>query len=71
MSLKDSKLQFRPVDWLRYSGACVTVSLNPCHWTLVPRFYMENDVWLGPNERTWSMSWLMIGLRVWVDDGSW
>lgn len=72
MSYNDSKHQLRVTKWLRYSGACVTMTVNPWHWTLVPLFFKDdNNGWLGPNERTWRMSWLMITVRVWIDDGSW
>ena len=71
MSSNDLNQQSRPIDWLRYSGASVTITLNPLHWKLVPTLYKEYDGWLGPNERTWRMAWLMLGLRVWIDNGSW
>lgn len=72
MLLKDSSRRYPLINWLRYSGACATITVNPWHWTLVPQFYKDdNNGWLGPNERTWRMSWLMITVRVWVDNGAW
>lgn len=75
MLSKNSKLRSEPrlIDWLRFSGACVTITLNPLHWSLIPRAYRElNNEWpLGPNERTWRASWLMITIRIWIDDGQW
>ena len=60
------------LKWLRYSGAAVTLVLNPCHWIVIPRVYQEpGDAWLGPNERTWRAAWLMFSVRIWIDDGSW
>lgn len=62
----------RYLKWLRYSGATLSLRVNPCHWNFVPRFSRElNDGWLGPNERTWSVSWIFVTVRIWVDDGSW
>jgi hypothetical protein len=62
----------RYLNWLRYSGATLTVKINPMHWNLIPQWQREiyND-WAGPNERTWSASWLCLTLRFWIDDGSW
>lgn len=67
----DSK---RPVNiwrWLRYSGAVVSVTVNPCHWSWWPRFQREQDIWSGPAEWTGRATWLMLSVRVWIDDGSW
>lgn len=62
----------RYLKWIRYSGASVVFSLNPLHWSLVPRARREyNDGWPSPNERTWRASWLFVTVRFWVDDGSW
>lgn len=70
MSLPDSKPQLS--DWLRYSGACVILTVNPLHWCLVPRCYQEvNNEWPAPNEKTWRMAWLMFSIRIWIDNGQW
>lgn len=63
----------RPIDWLRYSGACVTITLNPWHWRWTPMIQRENhhDWPLGPNEQTWCVTWLMLTVRVWIDNGDW
>ena len=59
-------------NWLRYSGASVAVTLNPLHWTWVPQAgRVFTDEWRGPNERTWSVRFLFVTVRVWTDDGSW
>lgn len=59
-------------DWICYSGAAVSVTVNPFHWSLLPWFRdISNWEWPGPNERTWSMGWLFLTLRVWIDDGAW
>jgi len=60
------------LKWIRYSGASVIVTLNPLHWSLVPRGRREyNDGWPSPNERTWSVGWLFVTMRFWVDNGDW
>jgi hypothetical protein len=74
MSYNDSKPTSaqQQTNWLRYSGACVTITLNPMHWVLVPHAYrVLNNEWPGPNEKTWRASWLMITIRIWIDDGQW
>lgn len=60
------------LDWLRYSGTSISVVLNPLHWRLIPAINDEpRDHWLGPKERRWSVSWLMVTVRIWIDDGTW
>jgi hypothetical protein len=71
MSSHDSKPR-KMLKWLCYSGASVSVTVNPCHWRIVPRAGRDHsDVWRGPKEHMFVLSWLMISLRIWVDDGSW
>ena len=75
MSSRDSDRLFRKrtwFDWLRYSGATVCFTLNPAHWNWIPQIQGEPlDTWIGPNERRFYATWLMITVRVWIDDGSW
>ena len=60
------------MNWLRYSGACVTVTLNPVSWVWIPRTYRyNNQEWPEGMRRTWQASWLFLTLRIWIDDGSW
>ena len=60
------------MNWLKYSGASVSVTLNPFHWFWTPRIGREPlGDWAGPNEHTVSLSILFLTLRVWIDDGSW
>jgi hypothetical protein len=60
------------MNWLRYSGACVTLTLNPVSWVLIPRAYRYNNKeWPEGMWRTWQASWLFLTLRLWIDDGSW
>ena len=75
MSSTDSKKLFHKriwLDWLRYSGASVSITLNPAHWTWWPQIQNEPlDTWIGPNERRFYVSWLMLTVRIWIDDGAW
>jgi hypothetical protein len=60
------------LKWLRYSGACVIITVNPAHWSWQPRASQEfTTEWATPNERTWSAAWLFLTVRIWIDDGSW
>lgn len=63
-----------PLGWLKYSGACIMFTVNPLHWRAWPWWRADSDSseWpLGPDERTWTMGWLMITVRIWIDDGAW
>ena len=75
MSSRDSETLFRKrtlLDYLRYSGASLSVTLNPAHWAWLPQIQNEPlDTWIGPNEHRFYFSWFMITLRAWIDDGSW
>jgi hypothetical protein len=57
--------------WLRYSGASVIITVNPLHWRWKPWTTNFVDEWIGPNERTVTMGWLFVTVRLWIDDGSW
>jgi hypothetical protein len=60
------------LSWLRYSGAVISVSINPVHWVWWPRVYRESDLeWPEGMRRTYRASFLMLTMRVWLDDGSW
>ena len=50
----------------------MSVTVNPAHWRWIPVASREYaDVWSGPNQQTWSAAWLMLTIRVWIDDGAW
>lgn len=61
------------VNWVRYSGISLVITVNPMHWQWVPRFRNEssNEWPRGENEYTGSAAWLFLTVRVWVDDGNW
>ena len=75
MSSNDSRKLFHKrtwLDWLRFSGASVTVTVNPWHWQWWPQIQNEPfDTWIGPYERRFYVSWLMLTVRIWIDDGAW
>jgi len=56
------------MNWLKYSGATLSFTLNPYHWTIQCKYRKSADVWeqddfvlqLGP-----------LSVRVWIDDGNW
>jgi hypothetical protein len=56
------------INYLKYSGASVTITINPWHWNIMPR-YFRNREW--GDEMTHSLSWLFLTIRFWIDDGSW
>ena len=57
--------------YLTYSGASVTISINPLHWRLKPWLSRFQDEWAGDNTRTWTVGWLFLTVRFWIDDGCW
>ena len=73
MSSLDSKPLFhKMLKWLKYSGASVSITLNPFHWFWTPRVsYQPRGDWAGPNEHTINICLLFLTLRFWIDDGSW
>lgn len=59
------------MKWLRYSGMTLMLVVNPLHWAWRPELARYHDEWAGPRERTITARWLMLTIRVWIDDGSW
>lgn len=60
------------MNWIRYSGASIALTLNPLHWTYCPQAGKAfTGEWAGPNERSYYASCLFLTVRVWIDDGSW
>lgn len=62
----------RALKWLKYSGASVSVTLNPMHWrwTFLIGLAKQTE-WPSPNERMLTIGWLFLTIRIWIDDGSW
>jgi hypothetical protein len=58
------------INYLKYSGVSVTMTVNPCHWAWIPRFFHgKEDAW--DDTETLSVSVLFLTMRIWIDDGSW
>lgn len=58
------------VDWLRYSGATVTLHLNPLYWWVIPSLQRRTNE-LGERDRRWEFKFLFLKINVWIDDGRW
>lgn len=57
-------------NWVRYSGAVITLHLNPLYWWAVPYFkQVENE--FGEQDRRWEFKFLCLKLTVWLDNGEW
>ena len=59
------------LNWLLHSGVSISIMLNPCHWQWRPWLNKNRDVWAGPNDCNLNMGWLMLTVRIWIDDGTW
>jgi len=58
------------INYLKYSGASVTMTVNPCHWAWIPVFsHGQEDVW--QSTETLRITILFLTVRIWIDDGSW
>lgn len=60
--------------WLKYSGASVTLIVNPCHWRWMPWFEADDNkenIWRGPDYKGSAFGWLFVIVKVWVDNDSW
>lgn len=57
------------INYLKYSGVSICVTLNPYHWAWIPIARREQDlVW---DDDTFRVSILFLTVRIWIDDGSW
>jgi len=59
------------MSYLRYSGASIIVQLNPLHWKILPWFRNEKNTEWGSAERTCSLTFLFLTVRIWIDNGDW
>lgn len=64
-------MKLRMIKWLLYSGVSVTITLNPYHWRYLPAAFKDINIWAGPKEHTWSVSFLFLTIRIWIDNGDW
>ena len=58
-------------NYLKYSGACVIINLNPLHWSLLPKIMNESNIEWGSPEETYSFVFLFLKIRFWIDNGEW
>jgi hypothetical protein len=58
-------------NYLKYSGACVIINLNPLHWSLLPKIKNETYAEWGSAEHTHSLAFLFLTVRIWIDNGDW
>jgi hypothetical protein len=62
----------RLTKWLRYSGASVTITVNPFHWQWIPRAYKENNLeWPEGMRQSYRAWWLFLSIEFWIDNGEW
>jgi hypothetical protein len=62
----------RALNWVRYSGVSVIITLNPLHWRWIPAAKHEQNIeWPNPNEHTYMAAWLFLTVRIWIDNGDW
>jgi hypothetical protein len=62
----------RALNWIRYSGISIIITLNPLHWRWMPVATHEQNIeWPSPNEHTYRVAWLWLTVRIWIDNGDW
>jgi hypothetical protein len=59
------------LNYLKYSGVSIILSLNPFWWKVLPWFRNETDDSWGTAEKTYAFGFLGLTIRIWIDDGSW
>lgn len=59
------------INYLRYSGISVIISLNPLWWKILPWYRDETNMEWGSAEKTYAIGFLGVTIRLWIDDGSW
>jgi hypothetical protein len=57
-------------DWIRYSGAVVTIHLNPLHWWVWPHWSRHKSE-MGERDMRWTFKFLFVKVSFWLDDGRW
>jgi hypothetical protein len=56
------------INYLKYSGSSIIITLNPLHWRIIPYFRRSSE-W--GQEKTRVLSWAFLTITFWLDDGSW
>ena len=57
------------INYLKYSGASISVTLNPYHWAWIPVVRKEHE--MNWDTDAFVASILFLTIRIWIDDGSW
>jgi len=57
------------MKWIRYSGICLGVTVNPFHWVFSARLIKPTD--MDPCQYGFYLSAGLVWLRVWIDNGEW
>jgi hypothetical protein len=56
------------LNWLKYSGATISLTLNPYHWCFQLKYKKSADVW---EQDAFVLQILPLSIRVWFDNGEW
>ena len=59
------------IDYLKYSGISVILTLNPFHWLFIPKIRNETNTEWGSAQHTYSLTFLFLTVRMWIDNGDW
>ena len=57
------------LNYCKYSGAWITLGLNPSHWTISFSITKPND--MDPARYTCHIAFGPVSIRLVLDDGSW
>lgn len=57
-------------NWVRYSGAVLTIHFNPLHWWVVPQLTKHKSE-MGERDMRWTFKFLFVKASWWFDDGRW
>lgn len=57
-------------NWLRYSGAVITIHFNPLHWWVLPHWDRHKSE-MGERDMRWTFKFLFLKVIFWIDDGRW
>jgi hypothetical protein len=58
------------INYFKYSGLTITITVNPYHWAWIPVFVFDEsvDMWYNNTVR---ISILFLTVRFWIDNGDW
>lgn len=56
------------MNWLKYSGATIALTLNPFHWGFQLKYKKSADVW---EQDAFVLQILPLSIRIWIDNGEW